>query len=117
MAAKQVSKCKYVRAIHDTVIVTDMTFDSRISRGGIIILNDDMKSVGIRPRWGRVYSVGPEQKEIKVGQYILVSHGRWTRGVTINDDEGEKTIRKVDNKDILLISDELVFDETFSDKA
>ena len=116
MTAKQTSKCEYLRAIKDSVIVTDMVFDQRISRGGIIILNDDMKSQGIRPRWAKVYSIGPEQKEIKIGQYILVSHGRWTRGITIVDDEGEKTIRKVDNKDILLISDEPVFDETFSDK-
>jgi hypothetical protein len=47
----------------------------------------------------------------------MISHGRWTRGLKIIDEEGEKTIRKVDTKDILLVSDEPVNDLTMSDKA
>jgi len=47
----------------------------------------------------------------------MISHGRWTRGVDIEDEEGPKTIRRVDPADILLISDEQVYDETFSDKV
>jgi co-chaperonin GroES (HSP10) len=110
-------KVEKLKALGDTVIVSDMEFDQRISLGGIIIPNDDMKNSGIRPRWGRVYAVGPDQKEIKVGQYIMVSHGRWTRGLKIEDEAGEKTIRKVDTKDILLISDEPVSDHTMSNKV
>jgi co-chaperonin GroES (HSP10) len=94
-----------------------MAFDERISNGGIIIPNDDMKSSGIRPRWGRVYAIGPEQTDIKVGQYVLVTHGRWTRGVDIEDDNGDHTIRKVDTNDILMVSDEPVQDSTMSDKV
>ena len=103
--------------LRDSVIVCDMQFDERISHGGIILPNDDMKSSGIRPRWARVYAIGPEQKDIQIGQYILISHGRWTRGIKIDDGDGEKTIRKVDNNDILLISDEPVNDNTMSDKV
>ena len=110
-------KIKKIKPLKDAVIVTDMAFEERISNGGIVLIQDDMKSSGIRPRWGKVYAVGPEQKEIKVGQYIMISHGRWTRGMKIDDDEGEKTIRKVDNNDILLVSDELVNDLTMSDKV
>ena len=44
--------------------------------------------------------------ELKVGQYVLVGHGRWTRGINIEDEEGEKTIRAVDLKDCMLVSDE-----------
>jgi hypothetical protein len=61
--------------------------------------------------------VGPKQQEIQVGQYILISHGRWTRGIKIVDDSGEKIIRKVDTNDILMVSDEPVYDETLSDKV
>jgi co-chaperonin GroES (HSP10) len=105
-------------AIGENIIVTDMKFDVRITRGGIIIPNDDMKSHGIRPRWAKVYALGPEYKgEIKEGQYILVSHGRWTRGVDIEDEAGERTIRRVDPNDILLLSEEPMDDETFSDKV
>ena len=99
------------------VIVHEMKFDHRITNSGILLLNDDMKSAGIRPRWAQVYAVGPEQTDIEVGQYVLISHGRWTRGIKIDDGDGEKTIRKVDNNDILLISDEPVNDNTMSDKV
>ena len=111
------TKVGKIIALKDAVIVSDMSFDERISHGGIVLPNDDMKSSGIRPRWGKVYAVGPEQKDIQVGQYILISHGRWTRGIKIDDGTGEKTIRKVDNNDILLISDEPVHDSTMSDKV
>lgn len=103
--------------LFDTVLVSEMAFEERISQGGIIIPNDDMKNSGIRPRWAKVYAIGPDQKDIQVGQYILISHGRWTRGIKITDNEGEKIIRKVDNNDILLISDEPVQDHTMSDKV
>jgi len=107
------------KAIGAHIIVCDMAFDERITHSGIIIPNDDMKSAGIRPRWARIYAVGPEQKdpEIQIGRWICISHGRWTRGVDIVDEEGEKTIRRVDPNDILLISDEPVDDLTFSDKV
>ncbi len=110
-------KVKKILPLRDSIIVSDMTFEERISNGGIIILNDDMKSSGIRPRWAKVYAVGPDQKDVKVGQYILISHGRWTRGIKIEDDEGVRTIRKVDNNDILMVSDEPVNDQTMSDKV
>lgn len=103
-------------ALHDTIIVSDMEFSERMSAGGIILRNDDTKSAGIRPRWGKIYALGPKVKDLKVGQYIMVSHGRWTRGIKIEDKDGEKTIRKVDPKDILLVSDEPVNDATLSDK-
>ncbi len=110
-------KVKAIYPLNDNIIVSDMKFDERITNGGIVLLNDDMKSAGIRPRWARVYAVGPKQTDVKVGQYILISHGRWTRGIKIEDDEGEKVIRKVDNDEILMVSDEPVDDQTLSDKV
>jgi hypothetical protein len=110
-------KVSKLRALGDSVIVFDMAFDQRMSNGGIVLVNDDMKNSGIRPRWGKVYAVGPEQKEIKVGQWIMIAHGRWTRGLKIEDGSGEKTIRKVDLNDILLISDEPVNDHTMGNKT
>lgn len=115
--AYSATKVGKINALNDHVIVCDMSFDERITHGGIVLPNDDMKSSGIRPRWGRVYAIGPEQKDVKIGQYVLISHGRWTRGIKIDDGTGEKTIRKIDNKDILLISDEPVQDSTMSDKV
>jgi co-chaperonin GroES (HSP10) len=103
------------RALHDDVIVGEMVFDERITTGGIVLLNDNGKSTGIRPRWGKIYAVGPEQKHVTLGQWICVAHGRWTRGFDIEDENGPQTLRKIDPKDILLISDEQPQDETFSE--
>ena len=94
-----------IKALHDNSIVYDMSFDGRKLNSGIILLNDDGKGYGIRPRWGRVYAVGPEQTEVQVDQWIMVAHGRWTRGIKIEDESGELTLRKIDPNDILLISD------------
>ena len=95
-----------IKALRDNVIVADMEFKGRTLSSGIILPSDNGKSDGIRPRWGQVYEVGPEQRDVRPGQWICVAHGRWTRGLDIEDDQGKKTIRKVDPKDILLVSDE-----------
>jgi co-chaperonin GroES (HSP10) len=107
------------RPIQRHIIVTDMEFDERVTNTGIIIPNDDMKSSGIRPRWAQVYAIGPEFKsdELKVGNWICIAHGRWTRGIEVEDEEGPKTLRRVDENDILLISDEPVDDLTMGDKV
>jgi hypothetical protein len=94
------------RALRDDVIVEEMAFKERKLQSGIILLDDDGKGHGIRPRWGKVYAIGPEQTEVSTGQWIMVAHGRWTRGVKIADGNEETVIRKVDNADILLVSDE-----------
>ena len=96
-----------IKALHDNVLVADMEFDTRITQSGIILPNDNGTSLGIRPRWGRVYAVGPKQTEVQVGQWVMVAHGRWTRGIDIEDGQTthKRTIRKIDPKDILLISD------------
>lgn len=104
-----------LKPLNDSVIVSDMTFDERISSGGIVILNDNGKGTGIRPRWGQVYAVGPDQHDVKVGEWILVAHGRWTRGIEIEDETGKRMLRRVDPKDIMIQSNEQPQDETFSD--
>jgi co-chaperonin GroES (HSP10) len=109
-------KFKELTPLKDTILVHGMEFKERLSRGGLILLDDDMKSQGIRPRWAQVYAVGPDVTDLKVGQYVMIAHGRWTRGIAIEDEDGEKTIRKVDPNDILLVSDEPVQDYTMSDK-
>ena len=105
-----------LRALNDNILVRDMEFKGRQLSSGIILANDDGKSAGIRPRWAQIYAVGPEQKDVRPGQWICVAHGRWTRGLDIEDDAGTKTIRRVDPKDILLVSDEDPgSDDTISD--
>lgn len=100
--------------IRDNVLVTDMNFDQRISKGGIVLPSDDGKSEGVRHRWSRVWAIGPEQQDVKVGEWILVEHGRWTRGVIVELEDGtDITIRRVDLKGILIVTDEDPGDNTF----
>ena len=96
-----------IKALHDNVLVSDMEFDTRITQAGLILPNDNGTTLGIRPRWGRVYAVGDEQQDVRVGDWILVAHGRWTRGLDIEDGETthRRTIRKIDPADILMVSD------------
>jgi co-chaperonin GroES (HSP10) len=103
-----------LKPLKDAVIVGDMNFEERLSNGGIILVKDNGKSSGIRPRWGQVYAVGPDQHDIKVGSWICVEHGRWTRGIEIQDETGKQTLRRVDPKDIMMESDEEPKDVTFS---
>jgi co-chaperonin GroES (HSP10) len=95
-----------IRALHDHVIISDMNFGENKTAAGIVLRSDNAKSHGVHPRWGKVYCVGPEQNEIQVGQWILIEHGRWTRGIKINDGDSEKTIQRVDLNGILAVSDE-----------
>lgn len=103
-----------IKPLRDAVIVSDMNFDERLSSGGIVLVKDNGKSSGIRPRWGKVYAVGPDQKDIKVGTWICVEHGRWTRGLEVEDESGKQTLRRVDPKDVMMEADELPDDVTFS---
>ena len=104
-----------IRPLANSVIVSEMIFDQRITSSGIILPNDNGTGSGIRPRWGQVYATGPEQSDVTVGQWICVAHGRWTRGIDIEDESGKKTLRRIDPNDILMVSDEIPQDDTMSD--
>ena len=114
MAAFDPNEVTELRPLRDGVIVADMKFHARFTAGGIALLSDDGKLEGIRPRWAKVYAIGEEQKDVTVGQWILIAHGRWTRGLKIREaDTGvEHVIRRIDCNDILAVSDEEMFDET-----
>jgi hypothetical protein len=95
-----------IRALHNDVIISSMHFGDMKTASGLIIRSDDGKAHGIKPRWGQVYKVGPNQTDVKVGQWILVEHGRWTRGVKVEIDDIAFTVRRVDADAILAVSDE-----------
>lgn len=96
--------------IHDKVIVTDLERGEKTTKAGIIIMDDSTVAAGergIRPRWARVYAVGPEQKDVTVGEWILLEHGRWTLGQDLTEENGEITrIWLADHEAILAVSDE-----------
>ena len=110
-SAVRVSK---LRALHDWILVSDMEFQERFTQHGILLPNDNGTGSGIRPRWAQVYATGPRQTMVKVGDWICVAHGRWTRGLEVEDDAGKKTLRRIDPDDILLVSNVQPQDDTMS---
>ena len=94
----------HVRPIHDRVIVRQMNFDEMVTKGGIILPSDDGKSHGVNPRWGKVYAKGHENRdEFEVGDWVLVEHGRWTRGFNMQlpDEEEVAVLRTIEAEGIL----------------
>jgi len=88
------------------VLVSDMQCGATKSKGGIIILDDDGTEAGIHPRWAKVYAIGDQQEDVKVGQWVLVAHGRWSRALKVKKNDLELEVRMIDENDILLVSDE-----------
>lgn len=105
---------KKIRAVQDRILVKGMKFNERISKGGIIIPTDNAKSSGIRPRWAEVCVIGKKQHDVKVGEWVLIEHGRWTRALKMNINGEEIELRLIDNAAIILVSDVPQSDDTWS---
>ena len=87
------------------VLVSHMHFGETKSKGGIIMLDDDGTQGGIHPRRAKVYAVGKQQDDVKVGQWLMVAHGRWSRAFKVKKEGVELEVRMIDENDILLVSD------------
>lgn len=97
-----------LKPLHNRVLVSEMEFGEQKTATGIIIRSDDGKTEGIKPRWGRVFAKGPENDDdYQIGDWILVEHGRWTRGVQYDNGSPEPiTIRMVETESVMMWSDE-----------
>ena len=95
-----------IKPLKKRVLVSDMHFGDVKTKGGVILLDDDGKAEGTHPRWAKVYAVGPEQKDVDIGQWVLVAHGRWTRHITLEQGDKDLDVRMIDENDILLMSDQ-----------
>ena len=103
--AKATNSMESLRPLHDKVILTNLETGERQSSGGIVIMNDDGKSEGIRSRWAQVYAIGPDQKDVVVGDWVLMEHGRWTTAADLKL-KGQDAFRfwRADEKCILGVS-------------
>jgi len=73
------------------------------TKGGIITLDDDGKTEGIKSRFFEVHDVGNDNAvthDVKPGDIVLVAHGRWSRGFDIDHPEGKK-MYSLDPEEIL----------------
>ena len=88
------------------MLVSNMHFGMLKTKSGLILPDDDGTAAGTHPRWAKVYAIGPEQKDLEIGQWVLVAHGRWTRGIILEENNQDMDVRMVDENDILLMTDE-----------
>ena len=87
------------------VLVSHMKFGEIKTKGGIILMDDDGTAGGVHPRWAKVYAVGNQQEDVKVGQWLMIAHGRWSRAFKVAKEGVELEVRMIDENDILLVSD------------
>jgi len=88
--------------IHDKVIGKSVDdYGLKTTAGGLIINEKDGAAESIRPRWFEVTHVGPKNQVVEVGDFVLVAHGRWSRGFTINVDDDTKYFH-LDSDEILI---------------
>jgi len=102
---KQYTVDNDITPLKKRVLVSDMHFGERTTKGGIIMMDDDGSADGIHPRWAKVYAIGNKQEDVKVGQWVMVSHGRWSRAFKVKKEGVELEVRMIDENDILLVSD------------
>lgn len=94
----------------------------RVSKGGIVLRDDNGKLEGVRPRWGKVWQVAEDITDVKVDDWILCEHGRWTMTIEIKQDDGTKfKFQKIDPNGILAVApekpDDMMFGESFDASA
>ena len=92
----------------DKIAVTEMdNTNERKLDSGIIVPGEGFGARGVHPRWCKVYKVGADIKDVSVGEWILVEHGRWTYGVeTMDENHDPITVWIVDYNGIMLAADE-----------
>ena len=104
-----------LRPLRDKILASQIEIGERKTEAGIVLLDDDGKEEGVRARWMQVYAMGAETTDqVKEGDWILVQHGRWSRGIDIQEGENTLSIWQVDPDAILLVSDESPVD--FADR-
>jgi co-chaperonin GroES (HSP10) len=93
--------------LKDKVFISDMEFGAQKTSSGLYIPSANGKSSGISPRWGKVWAIGPEQKDVQLGEWILVEHGRWTRTINVEQDDGSVLeVRMIDGDAVMMSTDE-----------
>ena len=102
---KQYTVDNDITPLKKRVLVSHMQFGETKSKGGIILMDDDGTAGGVHPRWAKVYAVGNQQEDVKVGQWLMIAHGRWSRAFKVAKEGVELEVRMIDENDILLVSD------------
>jgi co-chaperonin GroES (HSP10) len=100
---------KKIKPLHDKVlaVMIEPIGIERRTRGGMILTEKNFGEDTIRSRWFKIMYVGDEQKDVKPGQYVLMPHGRWSRGLDLDGTHREEDkLFLLDNNDMLATTDQ-----------
>lgn len=106
MATKTRIKTDGFQPLKGNVFVSDLDHGPSLTRGGLIIPDDNMTERGVRDRWCKVWAIGPDVTEVKVGDWVLVKHGRWTTGIDMEIKGIHHRVWRIEFPDaVLLVTD------------
>ena len=77
---------------------------------GIITMIDDRTVRGVRPRWCKVFAVGPDVTDVKPGDYVLLGHGEWSTGFEAKIGDQAYTLRWLTYEGIFGVQNEKPFE-------
>lgn len=100
-----------IRPLKNRVLAELLGLEQRVTASGIIIQSENGKDRGIRPRWAHVRLVGEGIDWVQPGQYVLVSHGRWSRQFECEHNGEKLKLVHLDNNECLMITDQLPEDD------
>lgn len=82
--------------------VDSLEIGEKKTKFGFIIPEEKMDARGefVRPRWARVLFKADNVKNIEVGDWVLISHGRWSSSIVMLKDGTQKKIWFISPKSI-----------------
>jgi len=95
-----------IKPLKERVLAELLGLHERVTASGIILQAENGKERGIRPRWAQVHLVGEGIDWVEPGQYVLVSHGRWSRQFECEHNGQKLKLVHLDNKEVLAVQDE-----------
>jgi len=84
----------HIECLDDTLYIEKIEYGERTLKNGFIIPTETMDHFGnfVRPRWAKVLYKADNIKNVNIGDYILLSHGRWSSGINCIINGIKKTI-------------------------
>jgi len=70
------------------------------TKSGIILQTQNPELNATLPRWGKVYAVGPDVKDVAVDDFILIAPLHWSTNFKFED----KRYNRAFEKDVLLVA-------------
>ena len=84
----------HIECLPDTLYVEKIEYGEKTLKNGFIIPAETMDYLGnfVRPRWAKILYKADNIKTVNVGDYILLSHGRWSSSIKCTIKGIQKTI-------------------------